>query len=515
MKMGFFRKSADERGSFFAEMIVSLTILLVFLVGLVPLLGYAVSTKAQNYQKAVAMNVINAELERARSIPYDSLGLPGGNPAGTLTPDRDEVVGGLSIHIRNRVWWAHNDTDTLNPEADPTAYKTVFVSIFRNSDWKLLASASTSIAREGEKPVGSGAHLKVIAKRANGVRLENVTVSITSGPKQDIIEYPILGYTNENGETLFADLEPSQVDGDYSVTAALDGFVVRPDQIIQTTTMHYNQIRTLEFILEPPGRLFVRLLDPNGSVIDKPSEITLNNPLTGAKVYNSRNGAFTVAGLFPGDYQVSAKAASYDPTSSPYTAIINASSDTYLDITLQPKAHGNLHLEVFDASDGSRIVPDDVKITNKADGTVQHFTTNSNGVLEVQLEVGTYTVEVFKNGYTPSSDDVTISQSGNTMLDVRLRRVPTTGSIAVRAEQRDRTPRNGVWIQVTGPGGYSKTAWTGYSTDPETGLTVPGEAFFGDLQPGTYIVKRYSLGWRFPRSVRVVAGQRSRVVYTY
>lgn len=508
-------KGAEESGSFFVEMMVSLTVLLIFLVGLVPLLTYAVATKVQNQQKSIATYVVNRELERARSTPYDSIGLPGGNPAGTLVPDRDEVVSGVSLHIRNRVWWSSNETDTVNPIADPTAYKIVSVSVLRNSDGKLLASASTSISREGEKPVGSGAHLKVIAKRLDGTRLENATISITAGPKPGIITYPIVSYTDVKGETLFADLEPSQVDGDYSVTASLEGYVVRPDQVIQTATMHYNEMRVLEFILEPPGRLIVRLLDPNGVLIDKPSEITLNNPLTGIKTYNSSSGSFTVAGIFPGDYQVSAKAASYEPTPSPYTAVISASTDSYLDITLQPRAHGNLHLEVFDASNGARIVPDDVKITNQSSGIVQHFSTNADGILETQLEVGTYTVEVSKNGYTPSSDVAVINANGNTVLNVNLKKTPTTGSIAVRTEQRDGTPRNGVWIQVTGPGGYSQTAWTGYSTDPETGKTVPGEAFFGDLQPGTYTVKRYSLGWRFPRKVTVIAGQRSRVVYTY
>ena len=508
-------KAAEESGSFFVEMMVSLTVLLIFLVGLVPLVAYSVATKVQNHQKSIATYIVNRELERARSTPYDSIGIPGGNPPGTLVPDRDEVVSGLSLHIRNRVWWSSNETDTANPIADPTAYKIVSVSVLRNSDGKLLASASTSISREGEKPVGSGAHLKVVARRQDGTRLENATASIVSGPGSGAITYPIVGYTDDKGEVLFADLEPSQVDGDYSVTASLNGYVVRPDQLIQTTTMHYNEMRVLEFILELPGRLFVRLLDPSGALIDKQSEITLNNPLTGLKSFRSNDGSFTIPDLFPGDYQVSAKAASYEPTPSPYTAVISASTDTYLDITLQPKAHGNLHLEVFDASNGARIVPDDVKVTNQSDGSVQHFSTNANGVLETQLEVGTYTVEVSKNGYTPYNDAVTITASGNSMLYVNLVRTPTTGSIAVRTEQRDGTPRNGVWIQVTGPGGYTQTAWTGYSTDPETGKTVPGEAFFGDLQPGTYTVKRYSLGWRFPRKVTVIAGQRSKVVYTY
>lgn len=511
----FVSRLRDQRGSFYLEMMVTMTILLIMLVGLVPLLTLTATVKQANFHKAIAINIINRELEYARSLPFDSVGLQGGNPSGVIVPDRDETVDGLPIRIRNRVTWTSNETDTVDPVPDPTAYKKVTVTIMRASDMKVLGSASTSISRQGEKPVGSGAHLRVVAKRSDGTPVENVSISIVSGPRGDIIPYPITNHTDSYGETIFADLEPSEVGNDYQITAALDGFVVRPDQVVQTMTMYVGQTRTLEFILEPPGRLIVQLKDPGGSLIDKQSSIDVNNPLTGVTNYKESTGYFEISGLFPGDYEVTAKAASYAPTPSPVTAIVESDEDTHLDIILQPRMRGNLHLEVFDAADGARIQPDDVKATNISTGEELHFSTNGNGVLETPLEVGDYRVEVSKNGYEPSNDLVTITASGNTFLTVELARTPSLGSIAVRAERFNGRPRNGVRILVEGPGGYSQTAWTGYSVDPETGRTVPGEAFFTDLQPGEYTVYRYNWGWKYPRQVTVIGGQRSRVVYTY
>lgn len=502
----FFRRLRlikNEYGFTFADMLVGLTILSLTLVSIVPLFVLSAKVGASSKAELSAVNLANKELERVRSLDYDSVGTVGGNPNGVITADRDENFDGKPFHIKIRINWVDGEYDGKYPQdSDPRDYKKVVITVSWTGGLPAdqEVQVSTLISRESKERVVTGGNIEVSVRDIEGNPLEDVHVQITTGPSS-----PTGDWTDSEGRALFYLLDPSKEEGDYTVSVSKDGWIVKPDDQNQTCTVIVNQTRTLEFILAKPGNLEVNLFDPNGSLVEKHSRITLISTELGSQEFTSEDGSFSVSGLFPGSYDLSAWAVSYKE-SEPISIEISSDTTTRIDITLIPIPTGGLHLNVYDEETGSPVPNAEVKVTNKTTGNEATGTTNNNGVYEDHFDAGNYEVEVNKSGYQAYMQDVSITASQNTNLDVYLQGAASYGSIQVRAQQRNGNPRNDIRIRVVG---------SGYDTEKVTGSYADGEALFENLSPGTYRVYRWQWGWRNQYRVTVVAGQRTRIVYSW
>jgi hypothetical protein len=330
--------------------------------------------------------------------------------------------------------------------------------------------------------------------------MQDVRIDVATGPSS-----PIWDETDENGQVLFSMLDPSEEEGDYTVSATKTGWICRPDTANQTTTVIVNETRTLQFIMGQPGGLIVHLLDPLGNLVGKNSRITLSSPESGSQEYSSHDGNFAITDLFPGSYDLTAWAASYESTPEPIPIEIQPNQTTELNVTLYPRPSGHIHLNVFDHS-GVSIGPASVSITNNDTSENVETQTNDNGVLEIQLEEGTYSVAVSMEGYQTQSHTIAVEASGNTFLDVYLDQANSYGSILVRCEKFNGNPHNNILIRVVG---------NGYDGQQKTGSYSAGEALFDNLAPGSYTVYRWKWGWNYPEAVTVVAGQQRKVTYRW
>ncbi len=500
-------KKPAENGFTFIETLAAMGFILIAFASLIPLYMAVSNYTLKNRAKSQASNIASREMERIRNLSYDKVGVVNGNPNGTLQADKEETeANGLIYHIETRVWWVDDSFDgtaAQGTDSMPNDYKKAQVSVMKSGTTEVLAQISSNVARESEESPSNGGNILTQVLKPDGVTpIEGVSIQITTGPSS-----PQVGWTDNLGNCIFAELQPSQIDGDYSLTATKSGYVVRPDQEILTTTVVFGQTRNLTFIMDAPGHLIINLRDPGGNIIDKQSKVTLTNPDSGSNNYNSSNGIFDFINLFPGSYDIMADAAAYNPTTSPVTATVTAGQTTTIDITLQPTPSGHLHLEVFDYSTNGRLGVCDVKLTNQTTGDIIDVQTNSSGILEIDLEVAYYTMDITASGYTPYTDTINITASGNTNYNAYLQGYATVGSILVRTETRSHNPRNGVWVRVTG---------TGYDVSKQTGSYAAGEALFDSLPPGDYRVYRWGgSGWRFPRNVTVTAGNQSSVIYSY
>lgn len=504
MVFGSLKILHHEQGFTLVSILVALTILSLALIGLIPLYALTAEVSSTSRAKIVATNLGNREIEKIRALSYDDVGTTSGNPKGVISPDYDEEKDNIRFHIKTRVKWVDGDFDGVYPsDQDPRDYKQVYLTL----SWEgAFASGNdvrieTYVSRESEEKVATGGNIEVTAKDTENNPIQDVRIDISTGPSS-----PIWDETDENGKVLFPLLDPSVSEGDYTIAAIRNGWVCRSDTANQTTTVIKNETRHLEFIMGKPGGLIVRLIDPLGNLVGKNSRITLSSPDSGTKEYSSHDGNFDISDLFPGQYDLTAWAASYSTTSAPITVEIQSYKKTEINVTLNPKPSGGLHVNVYGVS-GSLIGSANISIKNTDTAENMETQTNNNGLLEIQLEEGNYSVEVAIAGYETQTFSIAVSASQNKVLDVFLKKANQYGSILVKCETiRNNQPIDNALIRVVG---------TGYDVSKQTGSSTSGEALFENLISGNYTVYRWRWGWRYPKQVTVVAGQQGRVVYQW
>jgi type II secretory pathway pseudopilin PulG len=500
------RNFRRESGFTFMEILIALSLLTVAFVSIVPLYFQVAKYVASNRDKSESNTVVAREMEKIRNATYEDVGIAGGNPSGIFVADKDETQpDGAIYHIATRIWWVDDPMDgtaALGTDPMPNDYKTARITVTLKGTTVVLAQLTSNIARSSEEAPISGGNIIVKVVLADGTTpLTDVKVNITTGPSS-----PLQGWTGDNGTTLFAEITPSIIAGDYALSVSKDGYVVRSDQNVLTTTVVFGQTRTVTFIMDTPGHFTVRLKDPSGTVISKVSQIVVSNSIAGDKTYDANTGYFDFPLTMPGDYQVTASAASYLPCTIAKTATVTRNGTTILDITLQPIVFGHLALTTKDNVTGLVLGNCAVKLTSQDTGAILNTTTNGSGTVTVDLDPGTYTVDVTAAYHQPFTTMATITSGATTTLVASLLGYPQYGSIRVRAQKSSNSKaRSGVSIEVTG---------TGYTA---TGVTDSnGEVTFSTLLTGPYVVYRWgSYQWIDPRNTTVTAGNESYIVFSY
>ncbi len=490
-----------EKGSAYIDILIGLAVLLIALSSLVPLFVLAIDTVKDNEFKTIAQELVTKEIEAIKGLNYDDIGTPQGNPEGILEPNHAEEVNGKNFAINCQVKWVDDPSDGQVPDdIDPRDYKQVTVKVTWSTALKTNSlSLTTLITRESQEALPLGGNLVVLVKDSAGTPLANARIDLTLGP-----DTPKHDFTDDEGRVLFPLLQA----GSYEVEASLNQYVPSPNLNPQSTTITAGQTSYLEFILEKPAQLTVKLLDPWNQLITKRSHLTLSHPDAGQITTTSPNGLFEFNELFPGIWEVTkAKAASYEPTSGPVIET-KYGEPAVLELVLIPRPSGNLHITVYQAETSETISQADTNLTNLETSEAVEGQTNQQGIYEVSLEAGTYLLEVSKEGYNPSSQNVEVYPSENQFLDVFLTPKPSGSSILVRTESiRNGQPIDNIRIRVIG---------AGYDAEKVTGSFQPGEALFEDLDPGYYHVYRWSSWhrrWVDHRGAWVRVNQVSKVVY--
>jgi type II secretory pathway pseudopilin PulG len=501
------RYSRRQAGFTLMETLMAISLIVLAFTSILPLYYNLTSYLSSNRLKAEANAIAAREMERIRTAPYDSVGVIGGNPSGIFYSEKTENRSqGGSFRIATRIQWVDDPFDgtaAAGTDAMPNDYKLVTVTVFQTGKTTSSARLTSNIARESEEQPITGGNIIVKVYLSDGLTpIEDVQINIVAGPSA-----PLTNWTDTDGTTMFAQITPSVTTGDYAMRAIKSGFVTRIDQDVLNTTVAFGQTRTVIFIMDEPGSMLVRLLDQNGAVIETPSTLILSGADFGDISFSAQNGNFSFPQLLPGNYELKGAAAGY--LASGAVAVTVAQGElTSQDITLQALPSGSLRLETFDGVSFLPLGNCTVKLTNQSNGQIINTVTDASGLLNISLEVATYTVDVTKANYQPYTGSAIITQGATLTLLAYLQGYPDHGNILVRAEDRSHNPRNGVRIRVTGPNGY-------YS-EQSTGAYAPGECLFDHLSPGTYTVQRWGgVGWRYDRQVTVTAGNRSTVTYSY
>jgi type II secretory pathway pseudopilin PulG len=500
------KRLRDEAGFTLMEVVIAISLIVLAFTAIMPLYFSITKYVVSNRERAESNTVAARDMERIRSVAYEKVGLVSGNPSGIFVAEKDETrADGKIFHISTRISWVDDPMDgtaAAGTDPMPNDYKIAKVTVTNQGSTTVLAEITSNIARASEEPPVSGGNIIVKVFLADGVTpLSDVQVNITTGPSS-----PEQGWTLSDGTALFAELTPSVTAGDYTIAISKDGYIVRPDQYLLTTTVIFGQTRTVSFIMDQPGHLTVRLQNPDGSLISKVSHITVSNVVTGDKTYDANSGLFDFPAFFPGDYQITATATSYLPSGSATTVTLPRNGSQTVSITLQPIQNGHLNLTTYDNETHALLSSTTVKLTNQSNGQVYNTTTNASGNLLIDLEPAIYTMDLSHDTYQPYTAMVTITSSITTTTTAYLLGYPQVGSIRVKAVKNSNgKAKSGVLVRVTGSG-YDQQGTTNSS----------GEVVFSNLNRGAYTVYRTAQpGWTDPRGATVTAGNETLVTFSF
>ncbi|BCB03802.1 carboxypeptidase regulatory-like domain-containing protein [Bacillus sp. KH172YL63] len=138
------------------------------------------------------------------------------------------------------------------------------------------------------------------------------------------------------------------------------------------------------------------------------------------------SGAFSFNNLAPGNYTVTASANNYVTATTGVQVVSNQASPVTL--TMQPSP-ASVSGRIVDANN-QPIQSAIVEIRDAAGDLIAETFTNANGEYFITgLGSGSYTVEVFADGYAPSFTGVTVS-SGEMLTDINLTLVTERGGIS-------------------------------------------------------------------------------------
>lgn len=476
-------------------------LLLMIVVAIIPLFVMAGDMSKNDYRKSVALAMAEKQINTVRSLPYDSIGLISGNPGGVIPPETSTVSDNITFTIKSRIRWIDDSADGIAPtDQDPRDYKQLVVEV----SWMTLTgikeiSQVSNVARQSEQQISSNGNVIVSVRNTNGEVIEDASVLLTHSPLSSQTQY-----TDNKGEALFADLPPSVEDDDYEFYVTKSGYVVRPDQIEQYTTVIAGDTRVLEFIMAQPGALRITLKDEFGVTINKHCKLTLSNPYAGEKEFKfqENTGYFEINNLFPSNWGIVPFAPSYSYEGQPVVAVISPGVTQDIDIVMTARPAGNLHLEAYNSDTSAPISGANVTLTDLSTSETIVLQTNGIGILEEQLGQGSWRVYVEQDGFLPETVDTSISV-GNNFLTVNLHPQPVApGSIRVHAIKSDGSPRKNKKIRIIG-GAEKYTDSNGY-------------VIFSNLSEGQYTIEhKKGSSWRDPMVVDVTSGQQEQVEYQW
>jgi type II secretory pathway pseudopilin PulG len=121
------------------EVVIALAILFFVISAVVGLLGSSNNLSNKSRQRTALADACNSYIEDVRNLPFTSVGLQGGSPAGVLAAQTVLNLGSFTITIRPTVTWVN---DPKMPGAH--VYKQLTLSAFSTSQGKRVATYTTT-----------------------------------------------------------------------------------------------------------------------------------------------------------------------------------------------------------------------------------------------------------------------------------------------------------------------------------------------------------------------------------
>lgn len=143
----------QEKGFTVVEVLVAVLIASFALVGVLGSIQASVTHSAVSRMQTYGTNLANKSLEKCRAMPFDDLGIQGGDPSGTLPASEQVQVQGRTFTISYQVSWVDSPVDQLAPnDTEPHDYKRVKVTVSWTSPFASSIKISTDVKKQNASP---------------------------------------------------------------------------------------------------------------------------------------------------------------------------------------------------------------------------------------------------------------------------------------------------------------------------------------------------------------------------
>lgn len=282
---GRLRVLAREDGFTLVEMLLVSLMLVALASAVAGVLVSTAATTAQARVRTAADQLAAAKIEMIRALPYDEVGLVGGNPPGRLrSPDPTVTeIAGAAVRVTYAVGYVDDPAGSVVTYAD---YKKVVVTVTRSSDGALLAQKTTYVAASAAAPDNGQDYVaikrQVVDMDSTSTPLAGVSVSVATGPSA-----PRSDATDASGSVLFPALTAAAGGSVYDVTASLAGYSTFPQDLPTWAPGHVTltpgqvdgpkQIRLYRNGIS----LTVNLVDASGSPFTGGAAVYVGSPVCG------------------------------------------------------------------------------------------------------------------------------------------------------------------------------------------------------------------------------------------
>lgn len=211
----------NRNGFTLVEVMVSLAIISVLILGVYSLIILSLRITADNKNYVTAMEIANQKMEQIRNMPYNNVGTITGVPSGII-PQAETIERGGSFTVDTSII-VYNDSydDVSGSDSIPNDYKIATIKISWESSYgpKNLSISSKIISKTKEVESGYGL-LELHSVDSNGAPVPDAKVYIDN----DVIVPPIHDYTkftDANGILNFGMIESFQ---NYKITVSKPGY---------------------------------------------------------------------------------------------------------------------------------------------------------------------------------------------------------------------------------------------------------------------------------------------------
>jgi hypothetical protein len=465
-----------DSGVTIIELMIASVILFIAAIGVMAALSFSASASAQSDQRTKALDLATKRLELARSIPYDDVGIDGGNPEGdflAVDPAPGSPARPDGFTITTEVEWSR---DASSGAAE---YKNVVITV----SWTVPrpGRVSLSSAIYGTTLMTNVSDLRVFAREkltSNPIHMARVSIVPASRTAQ------IIKFTNTTGEAFYGRIPIGVV---KQATVSATGWVFEPFDLPVITP---SVVTYLWANARRPASAIVTVIDTSGTPIPN-AWVTLTG--TSPPAVTSRtgiDGAAHFSGLFPypDAYTISATAPGRTPVGSFIGPMVDGGSYDATVTMMPPLPPGALRVIVKDVP-GALLANAVVYVTGPSPDTSEvagsPMTTGSGGeVVYPGLETGTYEIRAQRDSYVDAVTSIAVNSGVEALVTIKLSADVDTGDLDIEvAMDAAGTPNVG----------HAVSWWAGSGTSGNalgTGVTgADGHLLLTGLPVGTYTVR--------------------------
>jgi hypothetical protein len=465
-----------DSGVTIIELMIASVILFIAAIGVMAALSFSASASAQSDQRTKALDLATKRLELARSIPYDDVGIDGGNPEGdflAVDPAPGSPARPDGFTITTEVEWSR---DASSGAAE---YKNVVITV----SWTVPrpGRVSLSSAIYGTTLMTNVSDLRVFAREkltSNPIHMARVSIVPASRTAQ------IIKFTNTTGEAFYGRIPIGAV---KQATVSATGWVFEPFDLPLITP---SVVTYLWVNARRPASAMVTVIDTSGTPIPGAwVTLTGSNP-PAATARTGTDGVAHFTGLFPqaDAYTISTTAPGRTTVGSFIGPMVDGGSYEAIITMMPPVPPGALRITVRDVP-GALLPGAVVYVTGPSPDTSEVAgspqTTGSGGeVVFPGLDTGTYEIRAQCATYVDTVVSVAVSSAIEALVTIKMPTDVDAGNLDIEvATDQAGTPNVGHEVKW----------WSGSGTSGSplgTGVTgVDGHLLLTGLPIGTYTVR--------------------------